>query len=506
MNQVFSKYSFEKDLPAGWHLGKVYRGKRAVYYNDIKVSTVSDDFDIETRVQEIVKNPPKEVVGAYIQEGTLDACDITDIEIQKYLVKSNIVPTREAYSIFSRLRDWLDGRRPKETEFAGKHYYRKGTHWYTEDGNALDTRKPYFNSNWSARMLYNSGAYSLMDIAQYSWSAFLECIGDEHQKLFNQIKAKAAENKHLVATLNKIEQADCLKATKREYLSDNEYEAYKSIINSTLYDNLTSSAENASLMFKKPCLVPGFEWVKPAVDKFLVSVIRQVCEVKPKLVSFSWSPILRRYQPVYAPQKLSNEKLELLLDLIPKVMLGDISGYEARLRFTNGWYRTIRYEHRRFQKSMQQFVPYFEYLRSLTNRTFGETVDFVCNNIKTLISIGFREANREVTAFVYDSCRFIVNVKTKVVKFIGYAGSRFISLDGNDKSGESAEYVKKARARFRQSIGYLQFCVHRGQSRWYAHEDYQKSKNKWLKHSPEFMAEINRRGARYIKQYKKGVV
>ena len=119
--------------------------------------------------------------------------------------------------------------------------------------------------------------------------------------------------------------------------------------------------------------------------------------------------------------------------------------------------------------------------------------------------MGFREANRIRTAFVYDSCRFVVDVKSKVVKFIGFAGSRYISMDGKETSGEAREYVEKARAKFRQSVGYLQFCVHKGQSRWYAYEDVQKSKNKWLKHSPEFMSEINRRGVKYINQYKKGV-
>ena len=505
MNSVMSKYSFEDSLPIGWHLGKVYRGKRAVYYNDTKLTTVDDDFEIANRVQEIIDNPPKEVLAAYVREGKIQASEITDVATQKYLVKSGTVSVTQAYSLFSRLRTWLDRQKPSEVEFAGIRYYRKGTHWYTEDGNPLDTRKPYFNSNWSARMLYNSGKYSLFDIAQYSWSAFLECLGDEHQKLFNQIKAKAEEKKHLLATLQRIEREDCLKATRRERISDAEYEDYKTLINSTLYDNLVSSAENASMMFKKQCLVSGFEWVKPAVDKFIVDVIRQVCAIRPKLVSFAWSPLLQRFEPVYAPKRLSSDKLDLLLDLIPKVMVGDMSGYEARLRFTNGWLRTIRYEQARFKKSMYQFVPYFAQLRKAGHKSFAETVDFVCHNIKTLISMGFREANRIRTAFVYDSCRFVVDVKSKVVKFIGFAGSRYISMEGKETSGETHEYVEKARAKFRQSVGYLQFCVHKGQSRWYAYEDVQKSKNKWLKHSPEFMTEINRRGARYINQYKKGV-
>lgn len=505
MNSVMSKYSFEERLPKGWHLGKLYRGKRAIYYNDIKLGTVEDDFAIAQRVQEIIENPPKEVISSYVKEGKIQAACVKDAAAQKYLVKSEAVSVTQAYSLFPRLRAWLDRQKPSEVEFSGIRYHRKGTHWFTEDGSPLDTRKPYFNSNWSARMLYNSGRYSLFDIAQYSWSAFLECLGDEHQKLFNQIKSKAEEKKHLLATIHKIEREDKLKKTRREWISDDEFEEYKNLINSTLYDNLVSSAENASMMFKRNCLVSGFEWVKPAVDKFILSVVGQVSAIKPKLVSFSWSPLLQRYEPVYAPKRLSPDKLELLLDLIPKVMVGDMSGYEARLRFTNGWYRTIRYEQARFKKSMYQFVPYFAQLKKAGHKSFAETVDFVCNNIKTLISMGFREADRIRTAFVYDSCRFIVDVKSKVVKFIGFAGSRYISLEGKETSGESDEYVQKARAKFRQSLGYLQFCVHKGQSQWYVYEDVQKSKNKWLKHSPEFMSEINRRGATYINQYKKGV-
>lgn len=505
MNSVMSKYSFEENLPAGWHLGKVYRGKRTLYFNDIKLMAVDDDFDIQSKVQAVIANPPKEVIGEYVKAGIINPDEIKDSAVQKYLVKSGIIAVPQAYSIFSRLRTWLDGQKPKEIQYSGERFYRKGNRWFHEDGTPLDTRKPFFNSNWCGRMLYNSGEYSLMDIAEYSWSAFLECLGDEHQKLFNQIKAKAEEKKHLLATLRKVEMQDKCKKQRKAYVSDDEYEQYRTIINSTLYDNLISSAENASMMFKKNCLVAGFEWVKPAVDKFILSTIRQVCAIKPKLVSFSWSPLLQRFEPVFAPKRLSSDKLELLLDLIPKVIVGDMSGYEARLHFTNGWYRTIRYEQARFKRSLYQFVPYFAQLHRKNTKTFAETVDYVCHNIKTLISMGFREANRLRTAFVYDSCRFIVDVKSKVVKFIGFAGSRYISVDGKDRSGETEEYVQKARAKFRRSLGYLQFCVHKGQSRWYVYEDVQKSKNKWLKHSPEFMSEINRRGARYVNQYKKGV-
>ena len=290
MNSVMSKYSFEERLPEGWHLGKLYRGKRAIYYKDIKLGTVEDDFAIAQRVQEIIENPPKEVIASYVKEGKIQASCVKDAATQKYLVKSKVVSVTQAYSLFPRLRAWLDRQKPSEVEFSGIRYYRKGTHWFTEDGSPLDTRKPYFNSNWSARMLYNSGRYSLFDIAQYSWSAFLECLGDEHQKLFNQIKSKAEEKKHLLATIHKIEREDKLKKTRREWLSDDEFEEYKNLINSTLYDNLVSSAENASMMFKKNCLVSGFEWVKPAVDKFILSVVGQVSAIKPKLVSFSWSP------------------------------------------------------------------------------------------------------------------------------------------------------------------------------------------------------------------------
>ena len=96
-----SKYSFEDSLPMGWHLGKVYRGKRAVYYNDIKLTTVDDDFEIANHVQEIIDNPPKEFLAAYVREGKIQASEIKDVATQKYLVKSETVSVTEAYSLFS---------------------------------------------------------------------------------------------------------------------------------------------------------------------------------------------------------------------------------------------------------------------------------------------------------------------------------------------------------------------------------------------------------------------
>ena len=192
--KVLPRTSFEERLPEGWFLSRLYKGNRILYYKDIKVVSLPDSFDIEARVSDVISNPPESVQAALYQDGKLAALELSS-NVQQKLVKKGIIPYEFALNCLHSIESWLYKYIPAKAEYAGQTYRNKRNRWYDENGNCINT-SVMFLSTWDARVRYAQGVCTLADVARYSWSAVLECLGDDHQRFIETvIKPKLIVNK-----------------------------------------------------------------------------------------------------------------------------------------------------------------------------------------------------------------------------------------------------------------------------------------------------------------------
>lgn len=119
--KVLPKTSFEERLPEGWFLSRLYRGNRILYYKDIKVVSLPDRFDIESRVADIINNPPESVQAALYQDGKLAALDLSP-NVQQKLVKKGIISYEFALNCLHGIESWLYRYIPTKAEYAGVTY------------------------------------------------------------------------------------------------------------------------------------------------------------------------------------------------------------------------------------------------------------------------------------------------------------------------------------------------------------------------------------------------
>lgn len=521
--KVLPRTSFEEHLPEGWFLSRLYKGNRVLYYNDIKVASIADTFDIETAVSKIIENPPESVQVSLFQEGKLKANEIS-MEAQKRVVRKGIIAYEAALNCFRGIESWLYKYVPSTAEYSGKKYRNRRNRWYDENGNCINTTV-LFLSTWDARVRYAQGKCTLEDIARYSWSAVLECLGDDHQKFINQVLLPKLEvnRKGIIAEAKarkskKLERSSVWKHTEFDSTVDIE-EEYREDINSTLRNYFFESLDNHVQMFTEECNVPAFKHLNSQIIEYETEVVKRLKSITPTICRFRWNPLLKSHEPVFAPQTMSSEKRDRFFDLVHQVIIGRMSGHEAALRLINGNWEKIKKEESRYEKQITQHIPFYsDRWKKLDchSTTFVEAVDYVQSNVLDLISMGYRRADKVVVSFTYDDCRFAMNVLTREVTYIGYSNGKFMSDSWLKLKPEQRRkllnddtewaYQEKAIKSYRRLFSYLYNVVHKHWDRaCYFIQDKMTAKRKYLRPSSGFLNRMKDKADKYIKSLERRV-
>lgn len=524
LQRVLPRTSFEEHLPEGWFLSRLYKGNRILYYKDIKVARIFDSFDIEETVTSIINNPPKCVQSALYKDGRLTANSL-DIDVQKRLVRQGIISYEAAINCIDGSESWINQFIPSVAEYAGVKYKNKRNRWYDEEGNCINSSL-LFLSIWDARVKYSQGICTLADVARYSWSAVLECLGDDHQKYVdNVIKPKLIANKKSLVIEAKYRKSaalqDNLPWEHTEWdETDKIQNDYQKCINSGISEYFFESVDNHVQMFTESCNLKAFSKIKFETETYEKSVLDTLRQIEPRLCKFRWNALLKSHEPVFSPQRLSHEKHDYLLDLIHRVLIGKISGHAASLLFVNGDYRKIKRETDRYEKHMNQYIPFYSEIKkkvSPDHFSFGEAVSYIINNVRDLIRMGYRKADKVIASFTYDNCRFSVNVANREVIYIGVSTSKYMTdkwlklkpeqrrvLLGDDAEWE---YQEKAIKSYNRLFSYLFNVVHKHWDRiTYYIKDKLTAKRKYLRPSSGFLDRMKEKAEKYIKSLERRVV
>lgn len=522
--KVLPRTSFEKHLPQGWVLSRLYKGNRILYYNDIKVASLSDTFDIEAQVRKVIDNPPEIVQAALYQEGKL-AVDKLSSNVQQKLVRQGIISYEFALNCLHNLDSWLHRYVPSKAEYAGRTYRNKRNRWYDENGNCINT-SILFLSTWDARVRYAQGKCTLSDVARYSWSAVLECLGDDHQRFINQVlKPKLDVNKKGWVVEAKSHRKERIDANSKwlytEFdCSDEIEQEYRDDINSCLSNYFFKSVDNQVQMFTEKCNVPAFKDIKAQVEKWEKRVLAELRSIKPELCRFRWNFLLKCHEPVFAPQVFTTEKRNNFYDLVHQVIIGSMSGHQAALYMINGDWGKIKRESNRYEKHMTQYVPYYsDRWKKLNSKsqTFSDAVRYVQSNVRDLILMGFRAKDKLIASFNYDDCRFAVHVQTGEVQYIGVAEGKYMSDRWLKMKPEQRravlnddlewEYQEKAIKKYNRLFSYLYNVVHKHWDRVsYLVQDKLTAKRKYLRPSSRFLDKMKEKAEEYIKSLERRVV
>lgn len=521
--RVLPRTSFEERLPEGWFLSRLYKGNRILYYNNVKVASLADSFDIESEVNEIINNPPEAVQAALYQDGRMPAIELSS-NIQKKLVKKGIIPYEFALNCLHSIESWLYKIIPARAEYNGKFYINKRNRWYDENGNCINTTL-LFLSTWDARVRYAQGKCTLADVARYSWSAVLECLGDDHQRFVTQVlKPKMEINRKgwvLDAKSNKskkLKQNAHWEHTEFD-CSDEIEEEYRDDVNSCLYNYFFSSIDNHVQMFTEECNVPAFKDMKSRTEAYEQDVLAQLKAIEPQLCRFKWNALLKSHEPVFAPQMMSADKWDDFYDLVHQVVIGQMSGHEAALHLVHGDWSKIKRESNRYEKHMTQHVPFYsERWQKLDAKTtsFVDAVEYVKTNIRDLITMGYRAADKVVVSFTYDECRFALNVESGEIQYIGYSNGKFMSDTWLNLKPEERrkllhddtewDYQEKAIKKYRRLFSYLHNVVHKHWDRaCYFVQDKLLAKRKYLRPSSGFLDRMKEKADKYIKSLERRV-
>ena len=512
MQKVLPKATFEERLPEGWYLSRLYKGRRVLYFDNIKVASLEDTFNLETDVFNIINNPPECAQAKLYEQGKLVIQNLST-NVQKKLIKAGIISYEVALNCLSNLQDWLERYVPRTAEYAGNVYTNRKNRWYDCEGNCINSSA--FFSIWDARVKYAKGLCTIQEVARYSWAAVLECLGDDHQRFVNQVLIPKLE-------LNKkawVIEAKQKRASKNKEWCDVDQE-YQDEVNSTLKDYFNASLHNHVQMFTESCNVPAFRSIHKKVQEWEANVINALSSIKPELVKFKWNVLLRAHEPVFAPQMLNAEKRANLFELVHQAITGQMSGHEAALRFTNAHWKKIIQESKRYGRTMSQYVPFYSERINRLKPSFGSfrsSVNYVIGSIKDLMCLGFRESSKTVTAFNYDDCRFTVDVISGSVNYLGPAKGKYMSdswlkLKPEQRRkllGDDSEwtYQEKAIKRYRKLFSYLYNVVHKHWDRAsYYEQDKLTAKRKYLHLSSGFLDKLKARADQYIKSLERRVV
>lgn len=524
LQRVIPKTSFETRLPDGWFLSRLYKGKRVLYYKDIRVDSLTDGFDIEDRVRQIILNPPDYMQFYLYRDGKIGLGNLTP-KTQKKLVTSGMVSYEVALNCFKDIRDWLCHYVPRTAEYAGEIYTTKYNRWYNSDGECINNSNRFL-SIWDARVRYAKGEVTLEDVAMYSWAGVLECLGDDHQRYVNNyLKPKLEVNRKgwvwdaKYKKKKKLEKNEMYKHTEFDESEEIEDE-YREDVNSCLHNYFFSSLDNHVQMFTDDCNVPAFKNIKQQTVDYENEVVLRFNKIERKLQSFRWDTLLKAYQPVFAPKAMTDDRREDFFDLVHQVIVGKMSGHEAALHFNHGDWKKIKREQNRYSKSLTQNVPFYtDSWKKLDpkNSTFKEAVSYVRKSIRDLITLGFRPSHKVITSFNYDNLRFAMDVRTGEVHYIGFSEGKYmpdswLGLKPEQRRAklnddEEWEYQEKAIKRYNKLFSYLYNVVHKHWDRMtYYIQDKAIARHKYLRPSTKFLAKMRERAEMYLNTLERGAV
>lgn len=517
LRKVLPRTSFEQQLPDGWWLSRLYKGNRILYYNDIRVVSLPDDFNIEQSVKNVIDNPPEMIQEMLYQDGRLAVTDLSS-KIQRRLIRKGILP-------YELVNSDIDNIIPAVAEYDGKTYTHSNYRWYDINGNCINSLCRFL-SVWDARVKYAQNACTIADVARYSWKAVLECLGDDHQRFINNVlQPKLATNRKGWVWEAKFKKQERLSENSpwagSEWDSSEEIEQeYRDDVNSCLHHYFFESIEHQVQMFTEDCNVPAFHGIKQRVAEYEADIFEQLKDIKPELSSFRWNSLMKYHEPVFAPKPMSSRKQADFYRLVHDVIVGQISGHQAALMFSCSDWDSIARESNRYEKHLTQHVPFYtDRWEKLSSKevSFTSAVRYVISNVRDLITMGYRPEEKMIASFSYDDCRFAVHIVTGEVRYIGVAKSKYMSdtwleLKPEQRRArlnddEEWEYQEKSIKKYNRLFSYLFNIVHKHWNRAeYFLKDKLTARKKYLRPSSRFLDKMKEKADNYIKSLERGVV
>lgn len=517
IRKVLPRTSFEQQLPEGWWVSRLYKGNRNLYYKDVKIASLRDDFNIEHSVKLIIDNPPEKIQELLYLDGILAVTELSS-KIQKRLIRKGII----GYNCTDIL---VDNAIPAVAEYNGETYTKRNYRWYDTQDNCISSFARFL-SVWDARVKYAQNRCTLADVARYSWCAVLECLGDDHQRFINNtLQPKLATNRKGWAweakykKQKRVEENSIWKGSEWD-ATDEIAQEYRDDVDSCLYNYFFESVEHQVQMFTEDCNVPAFRDIRKQVEAYEANVFEQLRNLNPELSGFRWNSLMKYHEPTFAPKSLSLRRQADFYRLVHDVIIGKVSGYQASLMFSGRDWDSVAREGARYEKHLTQHVPYYTdrwHTLSSEEVSFKEAVQYVVSNVRDLITLGYRAEERVVASFNYDDCRFTVNVDTGEVTYVGLASGKYMPEKWLKMKPEQRraylnddaewEYQEKAIKSYHRLFSYLFNVVHK---HWNAAEYFIKDKiaarNKYLRPSSGFLRKMADRADKYIKSLERGVV
>lgn len=437
-------------LPQGWRLGKEVNGSVTLFYKKQWVERLSVNPSLNLDVNRVIENPPARIYPALFEDGLLDftrhKCDkgiwklieagcISPEEGWKILPTDNFKRTAKRKGVWNESWQSKKIRYEFYTSYQGRKYGYRSKQWYdiTCEETSLPKRK-VFKSIWNARVSYARNECSLLDVAEYRLSAVLECIADSMTFRLNEGDSVYKEVFSLLT-----ESKPVLRGFKKN--DDCESDILSKAFLGEDYDEWEPVFYSLDYHSDSP------KW------KEFFFLLKQVCDLK-------------------------------------------ISGYEARLRYTNGYNVTCRLEHARFIKAKDAVlkgitsptklihVPFFRHLgKTLKKMSLSQCRDFLQKNYSELFSLGpFTENDRKKffghNGFEYglyvDSGKIFCRDKDVCYEVIPYNFDKLYTLQDYIRADSDYAVIESMRTRIK-----LDDCLLSVDGRQEDIEQFQKDQEKY---------------------------
>lgn len=440
-------YTWELSLPDGFTLSKPTRcKKRNLYYRDFYLGTYVNEYNLWYKILEIYENPPVAIIPIMAINGQYNPLKATDLKTVKELYKANLLTYDYVYNRFEALRLWLTEYRANVTVFNRMTYYHTKAGWVDETGELVDTRKCHFKSTLEARLAYSTCKCTISDVAEFSWGAVFECVGDLCYKLVRCVRLMVAAEAHedfkrlLINTKAQImsDERNLQSLRGNRFLGDTIilpedriHELYDKVEKDIPYNYLLTDLKKRIKVLKGEIVLEGCEWISDYIKQLRKSILTELNNLRPKHIGFTWNKFTQTYSPKYAAMRMNNRREQLFIELFDKVLYGEISGYEAHLMFTGGSLRAIQREHNRYRNYPVPYVAYFKERHErldCVKHSFTSAVLYVVKCTRELIMLGLRKPEDVVTAFNYEEGRYNVNIDNYKVDYRGWKRGKSLKL------------------------------------------------------------------------------
>lgn len=183
------------NLPENWRLGRNQDNHRTLFYRDVWAERIPLDDNFQVAVETAIKNPNPRLYPSLYRDGVLNREQMISEQGVRNLVKEKLLTPAEAFEIVPSIKAWLkrnklweDPPKVKDNQVlvGDVLYEKKGRSWYIIDksgGRVLVPKKAHFQSVWEARVAFARQEATLEQVAEYSWGAVFEVIGDQMQLL-----------------------------------------------------------------------------------------------------------------------------------------------------------------------------------------------------------------------------------------------------------------------------------------------------------------------------------